>query len=73
MAKKQPASININGKTYTEDQLTDQQKALVNHVINLDQKIANQVFQLEQLQGGKAYFMAQLEAALKMTEKEGGK
>lgn len=66
MAKKQ--SININGKIYTEDQLTDQQKALVNHVVNLDQKISNQVFQLEQLQGGKAYFMAQLEAALKVTE-----
>lgn len=68
MAKKQVPSITINGKTYKEDMLTDEQKALVNHVINLDQKIANQVFQLEQLQGGKAYFMAQLEAALKVTE-----
>lgn len=65
MAKQKP-SITIDGKNYTEDQLTDEQKALVNHLLNLEQKIANQVFQLEQLQGGRAYFMAQLEAALKI-------
>lgn len=62
MAKKQ--SITINEKEYTEDDLTDQQKALVNHVLNLDQKIANSVFQLEQLQGGRTFFMAQLEQSL---------
>lgn len=67
-AKKQ--SITINGESYTEDQLTDQQKALVSHLMNLEQKIANQVFQLEQLQGGRAYFMAQLESALKLSEVE---
>lgn len=68
MAKKPTqASITINGKTYTEDMLTDEQKALVGHVINLEQKIGNQIFQLEQLQGGKAYFMAQLEASLKIS------
>ena len=62
MAKKQ--SITINEKEYTEDDLTDQQKALVNHVLNLHQKFANSVFQLEQLQGGRTFFMAQLEQSL---------
>lgn len=68
MAKQ---SITINGIEYTEDMLTDTQKVLVNHCLNLDAKIQNQVFQLEQLQGGRAFFMGQLEASLKETNEVG--
>lgn len=65
MAKKQvEPTITINGKEYAQSDLTDQQKILCNHVLNLDQKINNQVFQLEQLQGGRTFFMAQLEHSL---------
>ena len=32
MAQKQPQTITINEVDYTEDQLTDEQKVLINHV-----------------------------------------
>lgn len=63
MAKQKP-NVTIDGKNYTEDQLTDEQKALVNHMLNLEQKIANQVFQLEQLQGGMEFFIGKLKSSL---------
>ena len=62
MAKQM--TININGKDYTEADLSDQQKHLLNHLLNLNQKIQSTAFQLEQLQGGRAFFMAQIEASL---------
>jgi len=68
MAKQKQQSININGKEYTEDQLTDTQKVLVNHVVDLDRKLQGLAFQAEQIQGGRNYFMAQLEASLKISE-----
>jgi hypothetical protein len=35
MSEKKTASVTIDGKTYTEDQLNDQQKVMVNHVADL--------------------------------------
>jgi hypothetical protein len=32
MAEKQTKTVTINGTDYTEDQLTDQQKVMINHV-----------------------------------------
>ena len=60
MAEKQTKSITINDKEYTEDQLNDQQKVMVNHVLDLDRKISSTQFNLEQLQVGKQAFMEML-------------
>ena len=35
MVEKQTKTITINDKEYTEDQLTDQQKVLINHIGDL--------------------------------------
>jgi len=39
MVEKQTQTIVINDKEYTEDQLTDQQKVMINHINDLDRKI----------------------------------
>ena len=64
MAKKQTNTITINGTDYTEDQLTDQQKVMINHVADLDRKIGSTQFNLDQLQVGKQAFMDMLTKSL---------
>lgn len=64
MAEKQTKTISINGTDYTEDQLTDQQKVMINHVADLDRKIGSTQFNLDQLQVGKQAFMDMLIASL---------
>ena len=64
MAEKQTKTITINGTEYTEDQLTDQQKVMVNHVADLDRKIGSTQFNLDQLSVGKEAFINMLTASL---------
>lgn len=47
--EEQEKTITINDKTFAESDLTDHQKALVNHLLDLDQKINVAKFQLDQL------------------------
>jgi hypothetical protein len=68
MAEKQPKTIVINDKEYTEDQLTDQQKVMINHVADLDRKIGSTQFNLDQLQVGKQAFMDMLTKSLEENE-----
>lgn len=67
MAEKQTKTITINDKDYTEDELTDQQKVMVNHIGDLDRKIGSTQFNLDQLQVGKQAFVDML---IKSTEAE---
>ena len=64
MAEKQTKTITINDKEYTEDQLTDQQKVMINHVADLDRKIGGTQFNLDQLQVGKDAFVNMLTRSL---------
>jgi hypothetical protein len=64
MSEKKTASIVIDDVEYTEDQLTDEQKILINHVADLDRKINSTRFNLDQLQVGREAFMARLKASL---------
>ena len=64
MAEKQTKTVTINGTDYTEDQLTDQQKVMINHVADLDRKIGSTQFNLDQLQVGKQAFMDMLTKSL---------
>ena len=65
MAEKKPTVITINDVDYTEDQLTNEQKVLINHVADLDRKIGSTRFNLDQLQVGRDAFMNMLTASLK--------
>jgi hypothetical protein len=56
--------ITIDDVEYTEDQLSDEAKACINHLGSLDQKIASAQFNLTQLQGGREFFLGRLKAEL---------
>ena len=64
MAETKTNTITINGTDYTEDQLNDTQKVMVNHVADLDRKIKSTQFNLDQLQVGRQAFMQALTASL---------
>ena len=64
MAEKTPTVITINDVDYTEDQLTDQQKVIINHIADLDRKIRSTQFNLDQLTVGKDAFVNMLTASL---------
>lgn len=61
-------TIVIDEKEYTEDQLTDQQKMMVNHIADLDRKIGTTQFNLDQLNVGRAAFMQHLNSSLNSEE-----
>ena len=64
MTEKKPNVIEINGTEYTEGQLTDQQKVIINHIADLDRKIRSTQFNLDQLTVGKDAFVNMLTASL---------
>ena len=64
MTEKQTNVITINDKDYTEDQLTDQQKVMINHIGDLDRKIRSAQFSLDQLNVGREAFMKMLTDSL---------
>jgi len=57
--------ITIDDKDYTEDQLTDTQKTIINHINSLQQKIGSTEFNLDQLKVGKEAFVKMLGDSLK--------
>jgi len=67
MAKKQkekPQTISINDTEHNVDDLTQEQLAMVNHVTDLDRKIASSQFNLDQLNVGRNAFMNMLTESL---------
>jgi len=68
MAEKKTQTITINDVDYTEDQLTDEQKAMINHIADLDRKIGSTRFNLDQLQVGRDAFVNMLTTSLKETD-----
>ena len=56
--------ITIDDVEYTEDQLSDEAKACINHLGSLDQKIASTQFNLIQLQVGREAFVSKLKGSL---------
>jgi hypothetical protein len=70
MAEKKPFVITIDNKDYTEDQLNDQQKVLINHIADLDRKMGSAQFNLDQLRVGRDAFVNMLTASLAQGETE---
>jgi len=66
--KKEDQVVVINDVEYKVDDLTEQQVMLVNHVADLDRKLASSQFNLDQLQGGREFFMKKLELELEKDE-----
>jgi len=62
--------ITIDNVDYTEDQLNDTQKVIINHINSLSQKIGSAEFNLDQLKVGKDAFIKMLTESLKEQEPE---
>jgi len=61
-------TITIDGVEYDSADFTEEQVTLTNHCLDLDRKIANMNFQLQQLQVGKDSFLRMLKASLEVQE-----
>jgi len=64
--QKQP--VTINGKEYDANTFTPEQANLLNHVVDLDRKLANMKFQADQISVGRETFIKMLEEALTKEE-----
>jgi len=64
MGKDKKTPITIDDKEYTLEDMTPEQQAIVNHISDLDRKIASTRFNLDQLQVGRNAFMQMLKERL---------
>ena len=64
MAKDEKKTITINDVQYDIDELSNAQLAMVNHIADLDRKLANAKFNVDQLQVGRDAFLGMLTASL---------
>lgn len=64
MAKDEKNTILIDDVEYDLDSFTDQQKALLNHINDLDRKLGNAQFNIDQLNVGRRAFFDMLVASL---------
>jgi hypothetical protein len=63
-------SITIDEVEYFYEDMTEEQKTLVNHVADLDRKIASSKFNLDQLSIGRDAFVSLLKKALEPKEED---
>jgi hypothetical protein len=68
MSEKKTQTIVIDDVEHNLDNMTDEQKMLVNHCLDLDRKIASTQFNLDQLNVGKQAFVQMLKQALETKE-----
>ena len=66
--EKQQSFITVDGKDYSEDDLNDEQKAMVNHLVDLNRKIGSSEFNLVQLRFGRQAFVDAFKASLQEVE-----
>jgi len=62
--KKDKTVITVNDEEHIYEDMTDEQKALINHINDLDRKIGTSQFNLEQLNFGKNAFVNALSQSL---------
>jgi hypothetical protein len=64
MGKQEKTPITIDGVEYAEDDLTDEQKVMINHLLDLDRKISSAQFNIDQLNVGRQAFINMLKSSL---------
>ena len=70
MAENKKTPVVIDEIEYNFEDMTDEQKTLVNHVADLDRKIASSRFNLDQLNVGRDAFVSLLKNALEPKEEK---
>ena len=70
MGKNEKTSITINDKEYMVEDLTDQQRVMLNHIQDLDRKLSNAQFNLDQLNVGREAFVNMLATSVEQQPEE---
>ena len=65
MGNNTKPQLMIDGIEYDVEKLTDQQKALLDHVVDLERKVNSARFNLDQLSVGRDTFFNMLKESLK--------
>ena len=68
MAKNDKTPITVNDIEYIVEDMTDEQKILLNHVNDLGRKLDNARFNMDQLAVGRDAFVARLANSLENPE-----
>ena len=71
MAKKQKEQkpvLNLDGKEYVIEDMTDEEKQMINHINDMQNKINTNAFMREQLEVGKEAFIVKLRESLNAEE-----
>ena len=70
MSKNEKNLITVNNVEYNIEDFTDAQKAMLNHVQDLDRKLGNAQFNLDQLSVGREAFVNMLAGSLEAPAEE---
>mgnify|MGYP003145343351 CR=1 FL=1 len=73
MAKKEkekPAVLTLDEKEYVIDEMTDEEKMLLNHINDMQSKINANQFMRDQLEVGKEAFIGKLRESLESEPEE---
>jgi len=62
--KKEKTVITVNNVEHIYEDMTDEQKTIINHINDLDRKISTSQFNLDQLMFGKSAFVNALSSSL---------
>ena len=73
MAKKQKEDkpvLNLDGNEYVIEDMSDEEKQMINHINDMQNKINTNAFMREQLEVGKEAFIVRLRESLTAEEAE---
>ena len=62
--KEKPAVLTLDEKEYVIDEMTDEEKMLLNHINDMQSKINTNQFMRDQLEVGKEAFIGKLRESL---------
>ena len=68
MGKNEKTPITVNDKEYFVEDMTDEQRTMLNHINDLGRKLDNARFNLDQLAVGRDAFVTMLAASLEATD-----
>ena len=62
--KEEPLRMTLNGEEHIVDEMTDEQKMMVNHIADLQNKMDSMRFNLDQVGIGHQAFISKLEESV---------
>ena len=68
--KKEQPVLSLDGKEYVIEDMTDEEKQMINHINDMQNKINTNGFMREQLEVGKEAFIVRLRESLNAEEAE---